>query len=241
MPWLQHLFQQPEIVDEVHPWYTQKGFHALIESIQVHLPERERVLWIIGTSVIAILVLIVIQLRAFGRPPPVPPKELPKRPVLQILFKPDDISNARNGNETKVVTTLLSRQSSNDNNAFPSATSSTAQSNRNSIRQETGWRHRFRTSMGSFPNMMFGRQASAATLPRRNVSGGVETVAEDEDEPNSKGSASSSPTSRLLPFFMDRLTPTSASSSSFQTSFSSWCPAWPILFLRTGESSNPLF
>ena len=154
----------------------------MIESIQVHLPERERVLWIIGTSVIAILVLIVIQLRAFGRPPPVPPKELPKRPVLQILFKPDDISNARNGNETKVVTTLLSHQSSNDNNAFPSATSSTAQSKRNSIRQETGWRHRFRTSMGSFPNMMFGRQASAVTLPRRNVSGGVETVAEDEDE-----------------------------------------------------------
>lgn len=35
-------------------------------------------------------VLAFIQVKAFARPPPVPLKKLPKRPLLSILFKPDD-------------------------------------------------------------------------------------------------------------------------------------------------------
>lgn len=42
---------------------------------------------------ILLLILAFIQLRAFARPPPVPLKKLPRRPAIQILFKPDDLAS----------------------------------------------------------------------------------------------------------------------------------------------------
>ena len=44
-------------------------------------------------TIIALITLAFIQLKAFSRPPPVPLKRLPRRPALSILFKPDDISS----------------------------------------------------------------------------------------------------------------------------------------------------
>ena len=44
--------------------------------------------------VIAILLgLVIFQSRAFSRPPPVPLKRLPKRPIVRFYFKPDDVTN----------------------------------------------------------------------------------------------------------------------------------------------------
>lgn len=53
----------------------------------------------VGVDYILLFVLIClvglafVQLHAFSRPPPVQRKLLPRRPALQILFKPDDISS----------------------------------------------------------------------------------------------------------------------------------------------------
>ena len=60
------------------------------------------VLWIDSPKADQYLALILIfliclsfkQLHAFSRPPPVQRKRLPRRPALQILFKPDDISSS---------------------------------------------------------------------------------------------------------------------------------------------------
>ena len=43
------------------------------------------------TAIVVLTTLVFVQLRAFARPKPVPMKCLPRRPALQILFKPDDI------------------------------------------------------------------------------------------------------------------------------------------------------
>jgi hypothetical protein len=43
------------------------------------------------------------QMHAFSRPPPVPKKRLPKRPIVQIVFKPDDITSSRNESEMSVT------------------------------------------------------------------------------------------------------------------------------------------
>ncbi len=42
------------------------------------------------------------QLHAFSRPPPVQRKQLPRRPALQVLFKPDDISSIHNNRNNKI-------------------------------------------------------------------------------------------------------------------------------------------
>ena len=50
---------------------------------------------------VLLLILAFVQLRAFARPPPVPLKKLPRRPAIQILFKPDDIaSSAKSAQQT---------------------------------------------------------------------------------------------------------------------------------------------
>jgi len=51
---------------------------------------------------ILLLVLAFVQLRAFARPPPVPLKKLPRRPAIQILFKPDDYVSAKTAQPTSV-------------------------------------------------------------------------------------------------------------------------------------------
>ena len=47
----------------------------------------------LAIACILLLILAFVQLRAFARPPPVPLKKLPRRPAIQILFKPDDIAS----------------------------------------------------------------------------------------------------------------------------------------------------
>lgn len=55
---------------------------------------------------ILLLMLAFVQLRAFARPPPVPLKKLPRRPAIQILFKPDDPASSSSTNKTAQPTTV---------------------------------------------------------------------------------------------------------------------------------------
>ena len=48
----------------------------------------------LSAACVLLLILAFVQLRAFARPPPVPLKKLPRRPALQILFKPDDVASS---------------------------------------------------------------------------------------------------------------------------------------------------
>jgi hypothetical protein len=62
-----------------------------------------------------LIVLAIMQLRMFARPPPVSLKKLPRRPALSILFKPDDItaSVAQQG-ETQSVSSATPSSCMND-------------------------------------------------------------------------------------------------------------------------------
>ena len=55
----------------------------------VDVPNADLYLFLV-LSVLALLA-VAQQFDVFTRPPPVPTKELPQRPVLQVIFKPDDV------------------------------------------------------------------------------------------------------------------------------------------------------
>ena len=55
----------------------------------VDVPNADLYLFL-AVSVLALLALAQ-QFDVFTRPPPVPTKELPRRPALQVIFKPDDV------------------------------------------------------------------------------------------------------------------------------------------------------
>jgi hypothetical protein len=63
------------------------------------------------TIIILLTTLIFIQLRAFARPKPVPLKRLPRRPALQILFKPDDFFPGSSDAATSKTATQSDSQS----------------------------------------------------------------------------------------------------------------------------------
>jgi hypothetical protein len=60
---------------------------------QIVLEEVENADYYIIWAAVLLTALAFIQLKAFARPPPVPLKKLPRRPALNILFKPDDITS----------------------------------------------------------------------------------------------------------------------------------------------------
>lgn len=76
-----------------------KGIELTISNPQINLIVR-RILLIdsdvadahLAIILVALVCLCFKQLHAFTRPPPVQRKRLPRRPALQILFKPDDVS-----------------------------------------------------------------------------------------------------------------------------------------------------
>ena len=71
---LHHLLPSP--FDEMASW-------ILLEHV-------ERASEILIGLIVVLLTCVVIQLRAFVRPPPVPLKRLPKRPAVSVQFQPDD-------------------------------------------------------------------------------------------------------------------------------------------------------
>jgi hypothetical protein len=54
----------------------------------------------LAAACVLLLVLAFVQLKAFARPPPVPLKKLPRRPAIQILFKPDDFAASPSSSKT---------------------------------------------------------------------------------------------------------------------------------------------
>ena len=65
----------------------------------------------LATAILVLTALIFVQLRAFARPKPVPMKRLPRRPALQILFKPDDRVPASSATTTTKSSTHADNQS----------------------------------------------------------------------------------------------------------------------------------
>ena len=92
-----------------------------------HVPFAEEYL---VAALVILLTTAIVQLRAFARPPPVPAKRLPKRPLIQIQFQPDDpvsqsVHNltARQSATTTCTTqptTSVDASWNNNNNAFAS-------------------------------------------------------------------------------------------------------------------------
>lgn len=60
--------------------------------------------WYLLGMALLLTICAFVQLKAFARPPPVPLKVLPRRPALQILFKPDDIFSTQANTTTATST-----------------------------------------------------------------------------------------------------------------------------------------
>ena len=60
-------------------------------------------------------ILTFVQLKIFSRPPPVPLKNLPRRPAVSILFKPDDITSTKTPSAATASTTVPTSSSSRTN------------------------------------------------------------------------------------------------------------------------------
>jgi hypothetical protein len=61
----------------------------------------------LSVAVIVLTTLACLQLRAFARPPPLPPKRLPRRPVVSISFRPDEIRTTNSVVSTIRAETLI--------------------------------------------------------------------------------------------------------------------------------------
>uniref|UniRef100_A0A7S3VB24 Uncharacterized protein n=1 Tax=Chaetoceros debilis TaxID=122233 RepID=A0A7S3VB24_9STRA len=61
--------------------------------------------------------LCLYRINAFSRPPPVQRKLLPRRPALQILFKPDDISSTPQHRQQRNASSVEARESATTGNA----------------------------------------------------------------------------------------------------------------------------
>lgn len=59
------------------------------------LADYENANYYLGLILVLLICLCFKQIHAFSRPPPVQRKKLPRRPALQIMFKPDGISSAQ--------------------------------------------------------------------------------------------------------------------------------------------------
>jgi len=69
--------------------------HIMNETVRTILfTDWENADYYLGFILVFLICLCFKQLHAFSRPPPVQRKCLPRRPALQILFKPDDISSS---------------------------------------------------------------------------------------------------------------------------------------------------
>jgi hypothetical protein len=114
----------------------------------------------------------------------VPLKELPKRPILQILFHPDDIAAAQPGTSTR-----MSRLNASRTVASNTLNTRVLGSVRSPVASEAPsfWKGRFRTSLGSFPNIFHASQPKPASEGRQQknqtrVEIEVETVTDKVDD-----------------------------------------------------------
>ena len=58
-------------------------------ALLVDVPNAD--VYLLFAICLLILLALAQQFDVFTRPPPVPTKELPRRPALQVIFKPDDV------------------------------------------------------------------------------------------------------------------------------------------------------
>lgn len=69
----------------------------------------------LSVVVVLLTTLLILQSRAFSRPPPVPLKKLPKRPILQLYFKPDDVTSTIIADKAAAAQKELQLQRQSDN------------------------------------------------------------------------------------------------------------------------------
>lgn len=98
-------------------------------------------------AVCAILVtFIAIQLRSFARPPPVPLKRLPQRPLLSILFQPDDTmtrtTTVTTTTTTATTTTTTTATTTLNGSVIPKQPASHLRSTFSSTPSVPRWRNR---------------------------------------------------------------------------------------------------
>ena len=71
-----------------------------------HVPHAD--LYLLAAACFLACLAVAQKLDVFTRPPPVPPKALPPRPVLQVSFKPDDVIGTASSAAATAATTSSS-------------------------------------------------------------------------------------------------------------------------------------
>jgi len=89
--------------------WTSSGIQLTISNPSINeilrkilLIDIEQADFYLAVVLVALICLCFKQIHASSRPPPVQRKILPRRPALQILFKPDDVSTAQKQNDNAV-------------------------------------------------------------------------------------------------------------------------------------------
>jgi len=80
-----------EWIQSVHDLLPPSVHAALSFVLLEHVEHAD---YIYSVIVAVLMGLVILQSHAFARPPPVPLKRLPKRPLIQFYFKPDDVTNS---------------------------------------------------------------------------------------------------------------------------------------------------
>jgi hypothetical protein len=84
--WIQVLYTIPKM--EI--WHEQlpKPLNHIMDIVLLnHVPYADE--WLLMLCII-LCILAIVQTKAFSRPPPIPFKQLPRRPCLSVQFQPDD-------------------------------------------------------------------------------------------------------------------------------------------------------
>jgi hypothetical protein len=116
-------------------------------------------------GIVALLVLAFIQLKAFARPPPVPSKRLPKRPILSILFHPDDITSSHIVLARKQASSGAPVMSSSGHDNFSGP-----------------WRSRLGKQLSSVASVTDSRQVIQDTLTDKKTDETTESVVGTDDD-----------------------------------------------------------
>jgi len=104
-------------VDGIHITDVEGNFYSSL--LRMNILDIHHVDWYLSFLSILLLMLAFRQMHAFSRPPPVAKKRLPKRPIIQIVFRPDDITSMPKRDSQHTATTQTETVQTNEKPSEP--------------------------------------------------------------------------------------------------------------------------
>jgi hypothetical protein len=156
-----------------------------------HVPHAD---YYLTATCILLTILAFLQLRAFSRPHPVPLKRLPNRPVLSILFKPDNTADSNTATPAAAAfTTTPVVDHTNNNHTTSTSSRQGSLKQRVAPSPEGSLLHRFGSrSYDDEKNEEEEEEEDIVPVTVHEDSDDEEEEEEDEDDKDTTGSAGTS-------------------------------------------------